>query len=184
MTPLIRAPQWLPRLAPPLQIQVPVCTLGPQTFTTIQSICPIIHRPIQLHDKIIQPNQLNTAIPVYQRPPDYYTVNRRKNQSVDFKNLILLTKSGMRARRSQLKPSEHGNLTVESSRSNLPDDHHPAQFGERRPYTRPKPPATSNSVVRDIYNSEGQLEADTGESTLDHDNDEDKAMAMAMGIRR
>lgn len=82
-----------------------------QTFTSIQSsVCsiPMIHRPIQIQEKIIQPNQLSqhetTPIPVYQRPQDQYTDQQyKKSCGVDFNNLILLTKNTMKIRNYQSK---------------------------------------------------------------------------------
>ncbi|XP_011314330.1 uncharacterized protein [Fopius arisanus] len=175
MTPLIRSPQWLPRIAPPLQIQVPMCTLAPQTFTTVQSICPIINRPIQLHEKIIQPNPLNSSpMPVYQRPLEYFPESRRKSQRVDFKNLILLTKSGMKARRNQSNHSNSCNPSLEPGRNNLATDN-PLQFADRRIYpNQPKHFITSTSATPDLQNSECLLDViNVCESnSLEVDNDD------------
>ncbi|KAF7988430.1 hypothetical protein HCN44_001003 [Aphidius gifuensis] len=120
ITPIIRSSpqQWIPGLTTPLQIQMPICAMTnqqqqqqQQTFTSIQSsICsiPMIHRPIQIQEKIIQPNQLSqhetTQIPVYQRPQDQYNDQQyKKSCGVDFNNLILLTKNTMKIRNYQSK---------------------------------------------------------------------------------
>lgn len=105
----------------PLQLQVPVCT-PPQTLcASIQPICPtVFQRPVQLPEKTIPPNHVTAApIPVYQRPPELYQEypQRRKNQGVDFNNLILLTKSAIKTRKTQSKvPQQNSNIT--SSKSN------------------------------------------------------------------
>ncbi|XP_063986329.1 uncharacterized protein LOC135167252 [Diachasmimorpha longicaudata] len=159
MTPLIRTPQWLPRIAPPLQIQVPVCTLGPQTFTTIQSICPIIHRPLQLNEKINHHDQVTTTIPVYQRPLDNFQENRRKTQTVDFKNLILLTKSGLKARRSQSKHPEPFNVSPETGNNHQPDNL--LQFVDKRIQPRrPRHFITSTPVDQNSRHLDCHLDVD------------------------
>ncbi|XP_011499730.1 PREDICTED: uncharacterized protein LOC105363677 [Ceratosolen solmsi marchali] len=73
----------------------------------------ILHRPIRIQESVTKspmPQQSTihkspTPIPVYQRPGKLITdyPQRRKNQGVDFNNLILLTKSAMKVRRNQIK---------------------------------------------------------------------------------
>ncbi|XP_008551127.1 uncharacterized protein LOC103573715 [Microplitis demolitor] len=162
MTPLIRSPhQWIPRIAPPLQIQIPVCcSIVPhQSITSLQSICPINHhRPIQFNEKIVpiasSSNQFSSpsAIPVYQQPPELYHHDyKRKSQGVDFNNLILLTKNAMKVRRNQSKnPQQSSSFILESRQPNLKSEDDVLQWLNMGYPKRAKEFVNINSLVTDI----------------------------------
>ena len=99
--------QWFQRVGQPLQLQVPVYTAPQPIYSSMQPICPtVIQHPIQLPEKTIPLNHVPAApIPVYQKPPELYQdyPQRRKTQGVDFNNLILLTKGGVKAKKYQSK---------------------------------------------------------------------------------
>lgn len=188
MTPLIRSHHpWIPRIAPPpLQIQIPVCTIGPQTLT---SICPIIHRPIQLHDKIIPAqSQMGPApIPVYQRPPELYQEHKRKTQGVDFNNLILLTKNAIKARRNPTKnPLPSSTFILESIQPHIKTDNDVIQWLNKSYPKQTKELITINSLVTDLRNLGTNSNivdvktSDSNQSEPDNDNDleflDDKAI--------
>jgi hypothetical protein len=118
---------WSQRILPgPIQVhQIPAQQLQQQQqqlqqqSQTAANVCPtIVHRPIRIQESGAKPSMPQqgaahkgpTPIPVYQRPgklaPDY--PQRRKNQGVDFNNLILLTKSAMKVRRNQIKGPRKG----------------------------------------------------------------------------
>ncbi|XP_034947659.1 uncharacterized protein [Chelonus insularis] len=155
MTPLIRSPhQWIPRIAPPLHIQIPVCSLTPQIFTSIQSICPMITRPLPIrYDKITQPSQsqVPAPIPVYQRPPELYSDHKRRSQGVDFNNLILLTKNAIKVRRNQSKnPQKSSSLILESSQPNLKSEDDVLQWLNKGYPKKAKEFFTIDSLVNDL----------------------------------
>lgn len=109
---------WVQRVTP-LQIRLPVCTPVP-ICSSLPPLCHTLMRPV-LHTKILATNLTNPA-PVSVRPPDLYQdyQMRRKNQGVDFSNLILLTKSAMKMRRSQPKnPQQSASFILESRQPNL-----------------------------------------------------------------
>ena len=154
-------------MGPPIQIQVPgVCTAVHQPiYSTIQPICPtIIHHPINLHEKIINPGQLNPApIPVYQRPAELYqdpTQRRGKNhQGVDFNNLILLTKNAMKARRNQSKnPQQASSFILESRQPNLKSENDVLQWLDKGYPKRAREFITVNSLISELSGFESKCD--------------------------
>ncbi|CAG5080908.1 Protein of unknown function [Cotesia congregata] len=195
MTPLIRSPHhWIPRIAPPLQIQIPVCcSIVPhQNIASLQSICPINHHrpsPIQLNDKIIQSspstNNFNnqSAIPVYQQPPELYHHDyKRKSHGVDFNNLILLTKSAMKVRRNQSKnPQQNSSFILESRQSNLKSEDDVLQWLNKGYQKRAKEFINVNAIDTDLNEFAGKLNGDndnfdSSADLLEHDDNDDESV--------
>ncbi|XP_058805844.1 uncharacterized protein LOC131672556 [Phymastichus coffea] len=88
---------------PPPAIPIPAPAPAP--------MCPIVvHRPpVRLTEATANkhPTTAHKHIPVYQRTAkiNQEYPQRRKSQGVDFNNLILLTKSAMKVRKTQVKPA-------------------------------------------------------------------------------
>ncbi|XP_046590283.1 uncharacterized protein LOC124293459 [Neodiprion lecontei] len=157
--------QWIQRPSRALHIQVPVCPSPRQPVCTpLQPICPaFIQRRIQVQDKfagnVTQQNigPASTAIPVYQKPPELYNdpSQRRKNQGVDFNNLILLTKSAMKARRNQSKnPQQSSSFILESRQPNLKSEIDVLQWLEKGYPKRAKEFVAVNTLVSDFRSFE------------------------------
>ncbi|KAK0181124.1 hypothetical protein PV327_003435 [Microctonus hyperodae] len=166
-TPLMRPSyhHWIPQLSPPIQIQFPGCPLTSQSSTSLQSIAPMNNRPIQITEKlIIQAGQINNSlaapISVYQRPPELYQDHKQRNktQGVDFNNLILLTKSAMKARRNQSKNPQHSSsFILESRQPNLKSENDVLRWLNKGYPKRAKEFSTINSLVSDLHDYENKF---------------------------
>jgi len=74
-----------------------------------------------MYEKCLPCTQQNpmTPIPVYQRPTELYqeSTSKRKNQGVDFNNLILLTKNSIKTRRGHSKGLAQQPFLLESKQT-------------------------------------------------------------------
>lgn len=94
-------------------------------------------------------------IPVYQRPAELYqeaSQRRSKNHhGVDFNNLILLTKSAMKARRNQPKnPQQASSFILESRQPNLKSERDVLQWLDKGYPKRAREFANVNSLVSEL----------------------------------
>ncbi|XP_048506939.1 uncharacterized protein LOC105684541 isoform X1 [Athalia rosae] len=179
--------QWIQRANPGLHVQVAGCHFPHSPVCApVQSVCPaMIQRRMQMHDKITSGNGIpkgcglaSAPIPVYQKPPELYNdpSQRRKTQGVDFNNLILLTKSAMKARRNQSKNPQHSSsFILESRQPNLKSETDVLQWLEKGYPKRAKEFVAVNTLVTDFQNFVYECD-DRNETKSDATNDaEDKS---------
>ncbi|XP_012234840.2 uncharacterized protein [Linepithema humile] len=124
--------EWFQRVAPPMQLQLAAASSPLPVCTSLQPIhdATIGHRPLQMYEKFVPCTQSSptTPIPVYQRPIELYQepTSKRKNQGVDFNNLILLTKNSIKTRRGHAKSTAQSPF-LPDSKQNLRTSGHKMQ---------------------------------------------------------
>lgn len=107
-----------------------------------------------MQEKFLQSNPI--PIPVYQHPIELYheTGQKRKNQGVDFKNLILLTKNAMKVHRGQSKaPQQKHNYALESKNRNSKSESEVFQWLDKSCPPKPKEFSASNTLAHELRNS-------------------------------
>ncbi|CAK9799784.1 hypothetical protein ANTPLA_LOCUS2104 [Anthophora plagiata] len=173
-TTFIRPPQqWYQRIPPPTQIQIsnssstPMCTsVQPLRATTIT------HHPLQVQEKFLQANPI--PIPVYQHPIELYheTGQKRKNQGVDFKNLILLTKNAMKVHRGHSKtiPQKPSSYSLERRNRDAKSEAEVLQWLDNSCSSKTKEFTTTNSLVSELRSFEGKNDRKASSSRREKDN--------------
>lgn len=109
----------------------------------------------QVQDKFLQSNPI--PIPVYQHPIELYheTGQKRKNQGVDFKNLILLTKNAMKAHRGQPKSTQHKpSHYIEGKNRGSKSESEVLQWLDKSCPSKTKDFSTANTLVTELRNFE------------------------------
>ncbi|XP_071561687.1 uncharacterized protein [Temnothorax nylanderi] len=173
---VFRSPQeWIQRVAPPMQLQLTASSSSPLSICTpLQPIhdAAIVHRPLQMYEKFLpctQPSS-TTPIPVYQRPMELYQQEpllKRKNQGVDFNNLILLTKNSIKTRRGHSKPAVQQPFLLDS-RQSLKTSSHNVQvqwFDRDHCAKKTKEVVTVNTLVSELRSFEEKYEYCRGAGT-------------------
>ncbi|XP_060822308.1 uncharacterized protein LOC132910551 [Bombus pascuorum] len=161
----IRPPQqWYQRIPPqPTQIQISGSSSTPMC-TSVQPLrtATITHHPskviiLQVQEKFLQSNPI--PIPVYQHPIELYheTGQKRKNQGVDFKNLILLTRNAMKTHRGQSKSSQHkASYLLEGKNRSCKSESEVLQWLDKSCSSKTKELAGGNALVTELRNFEGR----------------------------
>ncbi|XP_034173356.1 uncharacterized protein LOC117601106 isoform X2 [Osmia lignaria lignaria] len=155
-------PQWYQRMIPPSsQIHISSSTSPPRMCTSIQPLraTTITHHPLQVQEKFLQPNPI--PIPVYQHPIELYheTGQKRKNQGVDFKNLILLTKNAMKAHRGQSKQShEKPTYVLETRNRSSKTESQMFRWLDKSCSSKTREYGSSNTLVSELSNFDGRNE--------------------------
>ncbi|XP_076279107.1 uncharacterized protein LOC143208536 [Lasioglossum baleicum] len=161
-TPFVRPPQqWYQRIPAAAQIQITSSGASP-TCTTVQPLrTTITHHPLQVQEKFLQSNPI--PIPVYQHPVELYheTGQKRKNQGVDFKNLILLTKNAMKAQRglsksAQLKPPT--SYVLETRNRTTKSESKVLRWLDKGCTSKTKEFITANTLAPELRRFEGKAE--------------------------
>ncbi|CAL7946487.1 unnamed protein product [Xylocopa violacea] len=150
--------QWYQRIPPPTQIQITSSTSMPMR-TTVQPLraTTITHHPFQVQEKFLQSSSV--PIPVYQHPVELYheASQKRKNQGVDFKNLILLTKNAMKAHRSQSKSSHQKHSCVlEAKNRGSKSESEVLQWLDKSYSLKTNEFATANTLVTELRSFEAK----------------------------
>ncbi|XP_043529098.1 uncharacterized protein LOC122538791 [Frieseomelitta varia] len=161
-TTFIRPPQqWYQRVPPPpAQIQIPGSSSNPIGCTSVQPLrtTTITHHPLQVQEKFLQSNPI--PIPVYQHPIELYheTGQKRKNQGVDFKNLILLTRNAMKAHRGQSKSSQQKPSYLEGKNRSTKTESEVLQWLDK---SRPPKTKEFNALATELRNYDGRSDRKT-----------------------
>ena len=118
----------------------------------------LIEEMLQVQEKFLQTNPI--PIPVYQHPIELYheTGQKRKNQGVDFKNLILLTRNAMRAHRGQSKSSQQKPSYLEGKNRSAKTESEVLQWLDKS-----HPPKTMefNALATELRNFDGRSDRKT-----------------------
>ncbi|XP_018354281.1 PREDICTED: uncharacterized protein LOC108755650 isoform X2 [Trachymyrmex septentrionalis] len=175
-TNVFRSPQeWIHRVVPPVQLQLTASSSSPLSICTplqpIHDAAIVGHRPLQMYEKFLpctQPSS-TTPIPVYQRPVELYQepMLKRKNQGVDFNNLILLTKNSIKTRRGHSKPPVQQPFLLDS-RQSLKTSSHNVQvqwFDRDHSAKKTKEVVTVNALVSELRSFEEKYEYCRGADT-------------------
>ncbi|KYN09066.1 hypothetical protein ALC57_19034 [Trachymyrmex cornetzi] len=173
---VFRSPQeWIHRVAPPVQLQLTASSSSPLSICTplqpIHDAAIVGHRPLQMYEKFLpctQPSS-TTPIPVYQRPVELYQepMLKRKNQGVDFNNLILLTKNSIKTRRGHSKPPVQQPFLLDS-RQSLKTSSRNVQvqwFDRDHSVKKTKEVVTVNALVSELRSFEEKYEYCRGADT-------------------
>ncbi|XP_076668878.1 uncharacterized protein LOC143369166 isoform X2 [Andrena cerasifolii] len=107
-----------------------------------------------MQEKFLQSSPI--PIPVYQHPIELYheTGQKRKNQGVDFKNLILLTKNAMKAHRGQSKaPQQYPRYVLESRNRGSRSESEVLQWLDKSCPPKTKEFSATSSLVSELRNS-------------------------------
>ncbi|KYN06150.1 hypothetical protein ALC62_02911 [Cyphomyrmex costatus] len=178
-TNMFRSPQeWIHRVAPPVQLQLTASSSSPLSICTpLQPIhdAAIGHLKynvtLQMYEKFLPCTQASstTPIPVYQRPMELYQepMLKRKNQGVDFNNLILLTKNSIKTRRGHSKPTVQQPFFLDS-RQSLKTSSHNVQvqwFDKDHNVKKAKEVVTVNALVSELRSFEEKYEYYRGANT-------------------
>ncbi|KAK1136333.1 hypothetical protein K0M31_000894 [Melipona bicolor] len=114
----------------------------------------LIEEMLQVQEKFLQSNH-PIPIPVYQHPIELYheTGQKRKNQGVDFKNLILLTRNAMKAHRGQSKSSQQKPSYLEGKSRGTKSESEVLQWLDKS-----YPPKTKefNALATELRNFDGR----------------------------
>ncbi|XP_050585114.1 uncharacterized protein LOC126919674 [Bombus affinis] len=169
----IRPPQqWYQRIPPqPTQIQISGSSSTPMC-TSVQPLrtATITHHPVQVQEKFLQSNPI--PIPVYQHPIELYheAGQKRKNQGVDFKNLILLTRNAMKTHRGQSKSSQHkASYLMEGKNRGCKSESEVLQWLDKSCSSKTKELAGGNTLVTELRNFEGRSDRKTSISKREKD---------------
>lgn len=126
---------------------------------------------LQMYEKFLpctQPSS-TTPIPVYQRPMELYQepMLKRKNQGVDFNNLILLTKNSIKTRRGHSKPAIQQPFLLDSRQSLKTSSHNVQMQWLDRDHCakKTKEVVTVNALVSELRSFEEKYEYCRGTST-------------------
>ncbi|XP_033178472.1 uncharacterized protein LOC100740186 [Bombus impatiens] len=175
----IRPPQqWYQRIPPqPTQIQISGSSSTPMC-TSVQPLrtATITHHPskviiLQVQEKFLQSNPI--PIPVYQHPIELYheTGQKRKNQGVDFKNLILLTRNAMKTHRGQSKSSQHkASYLMEGKNRGCKSESEVLQWLDKSCSSKTKELAGGNTLVTELRNFDGRSDKKTSIGKREKDN--------------
>lgn len=121
---------------------------------------------LQVQEKFLQSNPI--PIPVYQHPIELYheTGQKRKNQGVDFKNLILLTRNAMKAHRGQSKSSQQKPSYLEGKNRSVKTESEVLQW-----LGKSHPPKTMefNALATELRNFDGRSDRKTCVSRREKD---------------
>lgn len=130
--------------------------------TSVQPLrATITHHPLQMQEKFLQSNPI--PIPVYQHPIELYheAGQKRKNQGVDFKNLILLTKNAMKAHRNLSKPTHMkppSSYVLETRNRAAKSEAEVLRWLDKSCPPRPKEYAAGNSLVSELRRFENKTD--------------------------
>ncbi|XP_011057893.1 PREDICTED: uncharacterized protein LOC105148088 [Acromyrmex echinatior] len=174
-TNVFRSPQeWIHRVAPPVQLQLTASSSSPLSICTplqpIHDAAIVGHRPLQMYEKFLpctQPSS-TTPIPVYQRPVELYqeSMLKRKNQGVDFNNLILLTKNSIKTRRGHSKPLVQQPSLLDSRQSLKTSSHNvQVQWFDKDHSAKKTKEVTVNALVSELRSFEEKYEYCRGADT-------------------
>ncbi|EZA48525.1 hypothetical protein X777_13673 [Ooceraea biroi] len=156
-TTVFRSPQELiQKVASPMQLQLTASSSSPLPICTS-------HRPLQMYEKCLPCTQQSpTPIPVYQRPTELYQepTSKRKNQGVDFNNLILLTKNSIKMRRGHSKAVTQQPFLLESKQTLRTSSHNvQMQWFDKDQCARKKGEfVTVNELVSELRSFEEKYE--------------------------
>lgn len=121
---------------------------------------------LQMYEKFVPRTQssLTTPIPVYQRPIELYQepTPKRKNQGVDFNNLILLTKNSIKTRRGHAKSTAQS-PSLPDAKQSLRTSGHKMQvqwLGKDHRAKNVKEIAAVNALVSELRSFEEKCECD------------------------
>lgn len=125
---------------------------------------------LQVQEKFLQSNPI--PIPVYQHPIELYheAGQKRKNQGVDFKNLILLTRNAMKTHRGQSKSSQHkASYLMEGKNRGCKSESEVLQWLDKSCSSKTKELAGGNTLVTELRNFEGRSDRKTSISKREKD---------------
>lgn len=123
-----------------------------------------------MQEKFLQSNPI--PIPVYQHPIELYheAGQKRKNQGVDFKNLILLTRNAMKTHRGQSKSSQHkASYLMEGKNRGCKSESEVLQWLDKSCSSKTKELAGGNTLVTELRNFEGRSDRKTSISKREKD---------------
>lgn len=122
-----------------------------------------------MQEKFLQSNPI--PIPVYQHPIELYheTGQKRKNQGVDFKNLILLTRNAMKTHRGQSKSSQHkASYLMEGKNRGCKSESEVLQWLDKSCSSKTK--ELGNTLVTELRNFDGRSDRKTSIGKREKDN--------------
>ena len=122
----------------------------------------LIEEMLQVQEKFLQSNPI--PIPVYQHPIELYheTGQKRKNQGVDFKNLILLTRNAMKAHRGQSKSSQQKPSYLEGKNRSTKSESEVLQWLDKNYPPKTKEfIAAGNALATELRNFDGRSDRKT-----------------------